>query len=369
MSVDISFMVKLTFIGDIFPADELFTCGFGIKSKTNEENVRRWTKNVTEIVGEADYIIGNLESPLLDDKDAAKTTFYGKPVFADVLKDSGINVLNIANNHITEHGAEGFQNTVTTLRKKGLLLLGEVENGQSGILSIRQEGTTICMSAFCDERICSVDNPSCFASLTEDKVMATLERMKDMHPDVIIFVFHWGNEYVHLPSPEQRRLAKKLIDEGANLVVGHHPHVVQPFERYHGGYIIYSLGNFCFDDVQSDHFGIGMMAHINIQNKAIDDISFSGLLVQDMAFCDDLVKPMNKKDFDGYFSQITDNYGQLQQLSEEAYCDVYTKAFKREHKKERINMRLNLLKKVIDLRHQHKTQLIKNVKNYILKQE
>ena len=112
-----------------------------------------------------------------------------------------------------------------------------------------------------------------------------------------------------------------------------------------------------------------MMAHINIQNKAIDDISFSGLLVQDMAFCDDLVKPMNKKDFDGYFSQITDNYGQLQQLSEEAYCDVYTKAFKREHKKERINMRLNLLKKVIDLRHQHKTQLIKNVKNYILKQE
>lgn len=360
-------MVKLTFIGDIFPADELFTSGFGIKSKTNEKNVRRWTKNVAEVVGEADYIIGNLESPLLDEKDAVGNTFYGKPIFADVLKDSGINVLNIANNHITEHGAKGFHNTVTTLRDKGLEIIGKVENELPEILSIHQDDTTICMSAFCDERICSIDNHGCYASLTKNKVMETLERMKGMHPDVIIFIFHWGNEYIHFPSPDQRKLAKELIDEGANLVVGHHPHVIQPYEHYHGGHIIYSLGNFCFDDVQSNHFGKGMMAHVSIQDRIIDNISFSGITVQDMAFGEDLVKLMNKKDFNHYFSSIADNYVQLQQLSEEAYGDVYMQVLQREHKKERLCMRLNLVKKVIDLRHQHKAQLIKNIKNYIIK--
>lgn len=361
-------MVKLSFLGDIFPADEFFTNGFGVKSKTNDETVRRWTKNITELVGKADYIIGNLESPLLDDTDAHGRFFYGSPLFAEALKGSGINVLNVANNHITEHGADGFYKTLSTLQDKGIETIGQVENGQSKILSIHHGNTTICMAAFCDERICSVDNSGCFASLTDEQAMATLERIKDMHPDVIIFIFHWGNEYIHFPSPDQRRLAKKLIDNGAHLIIGHHPHVIQPYEHYHNGHIVYSLGNFCFDDVQSDHFGKGMTANITIQEGVVKNISFSGLLVQDMAFSDDLVKPMDEKGFERYFSQIANNYSQLQQLPEEAYSDVYVKTLKREHKKEKIGMRLNLVKKVFDLRHQHRLQLIKNIKNYIIKQ-
>ena len=360
-------MVKLSFVGDIFPADEFFTCGFGIKSKTNKENVRRWTKNVSELVSEADYIIGNLESPLLDDMDAKGRTFYGSPIFADVLKNSGINVVNIANNHITEHGAEGCRKTIATLHDKNIQVIGKTENGLSNILSICHDDTTICMAAFCDERICSIDNFDCYASLTEDNVMATLERMKDMHPDVIIFIFHWGNEYIHIPSPDQRKLSKKLIDEGANLIIGHHPHVIQPYECYHGGHIVYSLGNFCFDDVQSDHFGKGMVANFTIQGGGVSNVSFTGLLVQDMAFTDDLVKPMNREDFELHFSQIANTYNQLKQLSEDAYSKVYKKTLKREHKKERIGMRLNLVKKVFALRHKHRVQLIKNIKNYIIK--
>lgn len=360
-------MVKLSFIGDIFPADEFFTCGFGIKSKTTEENIRRWTKNVSEIVDEADYIIGNLESPLLDDTDANGKVFYGRPEFADVLKGSGINIVNIANNHITEHGAEGYYKTLTTLRNKGIQIIGQAENGLSNILSICHDGTTICMAAFCDERICSIDNYGCYANLTEERVMATLGRMKGMHPDIIIFIFHWGNEYIHIPSPDQRELSKKLIDAGANLIIGHHPHVIQPYECYHGGYIVYSLGNFCFDDVQSDHFGKGMVANFTIQGSVVSNVSFSGILVQDMAFNDNIVKPMNTKDFERYFSQIANTYKQLQQLPEDAYSEVYKKTLKREHKRERIDMRLNLVKKMLALRHLHRIQLIKNIKNFIIK--
>lgn len=359
-------MLGLTFIGDIFPGDELFTSGFGFKSKTNGKNIGLWTKNIHEVIGEANYIVGNLESPLVDDKEAKGHTFYGIPLFSDVLKDSGINILNVANNHILEHGANGFTHTLDTLHNKQLLTIGEMGDGHSKILKIQHEGTTICMAGFCDERVCNFDNPQCYASLEEEMVFKTLENMKALHPDVIVFVFHWGDEYIHIPSPEQRKLAYKLIDHGAHLIVGHHPHVIQPYEQYQQGHIIYSLGNFCFDDVQSAHFAKGMIARVNIQQRAIRDISFKGVLVQDQAYTDSLVLPMDDRAFKRYFSRINEEYARLQQMPEETYQCIYKERHQRAHSKERIFMRLSLAKKIIDLRHRHKKQLLNNVKKYIL---
>ena len=360
-------MIRLTFIGDIFPADELFTYGFGIKSKTNNENVQCWKENISQIVGHADYIVGNLESPLVDDKDAKDKTFYGVPLFADMLKDSGINILNLANNHIAEHGADGFAKTVETLYGKGIKTIGGLKEGESEILTIKKEQTTICMASFCDERVCSITNPGCYASLEEGKVFYTLECMKALNPDVIIFIFHWGNEYIHFPSLEQRTLAYKLIDNGANLIIGHHPHVIQPYESYHGGHIIYSLGNFCFDDVQSERFGKGMIANVDIQKGVIHDISFAGVSIQDMAYSDCLVKPMDCHDFEHYFTQINGKYNQFKMLSDWEYNRIYQRTLAHEHTKERVYMRLNIAKKIISLRHKHKKQLLNNIKKYIFK--
>lgn len=359
-------MKKLTFVGDIFPGDELFTCGFGIRSKTDERSVKRWTKNFVDAVGEADYIIGNLESPLIDDQDAKDKTFYGRPLFAELLKNSGVNILNIANNHILEHGVGGIKKTIGILHGGNILTVGGIEKGHPEILSVEQNGMKICMAGFCDERVCSIENPQCYASLEEAKILNTLEHMKALHPDIIIFIFHWGDEYVHIPTLEQRRLAYKLIDNGANLIVGHHPHVIQPYEHYHNGHIIYSLGNFCFDDVQSDHFEKGMIAKVALKDKTIQDISFQGVLVQDMAYTEELVKPMNHQDFERYFSEINKRYAQLQQLPDDEYQKIYERMQTHSHKKERILMRLSLAKKIIDIRHRHKMQLLKNIKDYIL---
>lgn len=358
-------MIKLTFLGDIFPGDELFTQGFGIKSKTVEKNLQHWKKNIKEIVGTANYIVGNLESPLVEDKDATCKTFYGNPLFADVLKDSGINVLNVANNHIAEHGTAGFDKTADTLYGRGIMTVGCLHEGEADILTIKDDQATICMAGFCDERVCSIANPGCYASLEEEKVLDTLERMKALHPDVIIFVFHWGNEYIHFPSLEQRKLAYKLIDLGADLIIGHHPHVIQPYESYHNGHIIYSLGNFCFDDVQSDHFGKGMMAKVTIQDKSVHDMAFEGILIQDMAFSDDLVKKMKDKDFVQYFGKINRYYHGLKELSDEEYEAIYQKTLRQVHTRERILMRTNILKKVFDIRHRHRVKLLKNIKNFI----
>ena len=359
-------MTKLTFVGDIFPGDEFFTCGYGIKSKTDKEHVKLWKQNITEIVGKTDYLVGNLEGPLVDDRDALKKTFHGRPLFADLLKDCGFNVLNIANNHIMEHGIRGFYQTTKILHDKGLAVIGGMKDNESEILTIKHGGTNICIAGFCDERVCNIDNPNCYASLKEGKVFETLERMKTLEPDIIVFIFHWGNEYIHIPSLEQRQLSYRLIDNGVDLIIGHHPHVIQPYEKYKHGHIIYSLGNFCFDDVQSAHFGKGMIAQITIQDRTICDVAFSGIQVQDMAYSEQLVRSTVDRVFNRYFLKINDKYGQLKELVDTNYQKIYVKALRREHFMERIRMRLSILTKAIDIRHRYKAQLLCNIKEYLL---
>ncbi len=360
-------MIKLTFIGDIFPGDEFFTSGFGIKSKTVRGNIQHWKKEIKEVIGNANYIIGNLESPLIQDEDAISNFFYGSPTFVEVLKDSGINIINLANNHIAEHGTYGFTKTKEILYNKEIASIGGVKDGESEILTLEEDQTIICMAGFCDERVCSIQNPGCYASLDEDKVFKALKRMKAQKADVMIFVFHWGNEYIHFPSLEQRILAYKLIDNGANLIIGHHPHVIQPYEKYHGGHIIYSLGNFCFDDVQSPHFSKGMIAKIIMQKKAVQMISFEGVLLQDMAFGNNLVKKMQEKDFVQYFEIINNNYERLRLLSDYEYKKIYEKTCRQVHMKERILMRTNILKKITNIRHCHRKQLLNNIINFIIR--
>lgn len=360
-------MMHLTFLGDIFPSDELFTEGFGIMSKTNEQNLSRWKKDIIECVGSADYIIGNLESPLVEEKDIQGETFYGKPLFAELLKDCGINVLNVANNHIMEHGVQGFNSTLKTLNENCIVATGYMKDNLPAITTIQHDGTKFAIAAFCDERVCSCNNPGCYASLDEQSVMNSLKRMKANGADVIIFIFHWGNEYITIPSLEQRQLAYKLIDNGASIVVGHHPHVVQPYEQYNGGHIIYSLGNFCFDDVQSKQFGKGMMAHVTFEYNKIVRITFAGVEVQDMAYTNHLVLPMSVKRFTDYFGEINNSYVSMAPLPDADYQRIYMARLLRNHSSERIKMRLSIIRHLMHPLHKYRGKLFGNIIHYIRK--
>ena len=99
-------------------------------------------------VGEADYIIGNLESPLINDELATNPTFYGKPEFANILQKAGVNVLNVANNHILEHGDAGFKKTVKVLTDNGHRVVGKSIDGFSEVVLIEENGTKICIAGF-----------------------------------------------------------------------------------------------------------------------------------------------------------------------------------------------------------------------------
>jgi len=354
-------MLRLTLIGDIFPGDEIFTAGFGIRSRTTKENAPVWSREMASVTGPADYVIGNLESPLSDDPGAA--LFCGRTMFADVLKEAGVNVLNIANNHIMEHGPEGYQETLSVLGSRGIHVIGQAEEGLSRILTLKKDGTTVCMAGFCDDRISSLDNPGLYADLEEGRALRTLAKMKELHPDIILFCLHWGNEYIHIPSPEQRRMAHLLIDGGADLVVGHHPHVIQPYEQYKKGHIFYSLGNFCFDDVQSRHFGRGMAAHVEVSGSEITGVFFSGVQVQDMAFGDSLVRAMADRKILSLLSRINGKYASLGALPDERYQRMYDRKCRRARTRERILMRWNIVKKLVAPRHRHRRQFISNLIN------
>lgn len=358
-------MTTLTFVGDIFPGDEMFTRGFGIKSKTNERIGQLWVRDISETIGKADYVIGNLEGPLVNDENRQHDTFYGHPLFAEILYKSGVNILNIANNHILEHGEQGFGSTIETLCNNGILTVGEVWKGEPAITTFQHDDIRFAMAGFCDERVCSMPNPDCYASIDEQVVMKTMQRMKDNGADVTIFIFHWGNEYIKMPSKEQRRLAYKLIDGGATLIVGHHPHVIQPYEEYNGGHIVYSLGNFCFDDVQSSQFGKGMVAHVTFKGSKVEKVDFQGVKVQDMAFTNHIVKPMPSKKFCSYFESINNTYAYASSLSDSDYHRLYTMRRRRDHARECLMMRLSIIKHLLHPCHQHRGELLSNIIQFI----
>ena len=117
--------MKITLVGDIFPADEFLSVGFGIRSQFEATKGERWKDNIQGITQDSDIVIGNLESPLLEPSLAAgKPDFYGSPEFARFLRECGIGVLNVANNHILEHGKGGYERTLQILEESGIAVAG-----------------------------------------------------------------------------------------------------------------------------------------------------------------------------------------------------------------------------------------------------
>ena len=108
-------IVKIILIGDVFSGELEFNIGFGVKSFFEKHNGLPWKFKLESLFKDADIVIGNLESPLIPSEIKVKDSFYGKPDFASFLKECGVNVVNIANNHILEHGDKGFEETLKIL--------------------------------------------------------------------------------------------------------------------------------------------------------------------------------------------------------------------------------------------------------------
>ena len=200
--------------------------------------------NVRDIFRQDDLTLVNFEGTLTDTKyvpDSKQNNsflFNISPSYSYVLKDNYIEAVSLANNHVMDHGTEGYEETKATLANAGIVFSTSEDVGLFPV-----KGTTIAMLSYlCIDRY---DKPIGGYDTLYDKVAADISSMKDLYP-IVIVSFHWGNELDYKPNDRQKKMGRLAVDSGADLVIGHHSHRINPIEEYKGVYICYSLGNFCF---------------------------------------------------------------------------------------------------------------------------
>ena len=216
--------------------------------------------NVDQLFKDSDGVVINLEDPMTTSSVAYKSTIPLKanPAYAHVLKDNNIVVACLANNHIMDYGDLGLNETIAALNSNALNYTGAGNNidQASKPVYLNIKGHKIAILNFMDNTTFTGFSPSEMAAATTNSpgyapadwniVKQRIDDAKN-NSEITIVVFHYGNEYNTQPNSYQIELSHKCIDEGADMVIGSHPHVIQPIETYNGKPIFYSLGNFVFD--------------------------------------------------------------------------------------------------------------------------
>jgi poly-gamma-glutamate synthesis protein (capsule biosynthesis protein) len=198
-----------------------------------------------------DYAVANLEGPLTATRRPPEKSidFQFDPArWIPVLKATGIDAFSQANNHALDQGAEGYADSVQRLKRAGFLVFGhQVQDGDIAFATTTIRGKTV---GFLGYNV--TDNV-----LDKEAARAVFQRAKPEVDWLLVFM-HWGTEYHDAPDPSQVELAHWFIDEGADAVIGGHPHWVQGISSYKGKPIVYSLGNFVFDQDWSEETKQGM---------------------------------------------------------------------------------------------------------------
>ena len=227
--------IKITAVGDCTLATDVNFGGSGsfVSELSNQnKDYTYFLKNVKDIFENDDLTIVNFEGTLSTNGSRAdkQFAFRGDPEFVNILTSSSVEAANLANNHTKDYGMTAFEDTKQVLRENNIYAFEGIDtavyeaNGiKVGLIGINVLNDT---------------HRGLFDEAMED--------IKSKEPDLIIVSFHWGIERATSPSEIQKEYAYKAIDNGADLVIGHHPHVLQGIEKYNGKYILYSLGNFCF---------------------------------------------------------------------------------------------------------------------------
>ena len=192
-------------------------------------------ENVYDIFSEDDMTLVNLEGVLTSSTDRRAGQTYsikGDPEYVDILTAGSIEAASMANNHRLDYNEEGCDDTVALLEENQIVYaydenvaVYETKGIRIGIVSVNELSQGVAVENIMQEGI---------------------EKLKAEKADIIIACCHWGEEKSYYPENYQTVLGRKCIDWGADLVLGHHPHVLQGIEEYQGKYIVYSLGNFCF---------------------------------------------------------------------------------------------------------------------------
>lgn len=224
-------------------------------------------EKIAPILKSADITIINLESPLIKNcpltNSGMKFCSEASNVFG--LTWLGVDVVVIANNHAQDFGQAGVEETERILEANGIQV---VEHGETLIEEV--EGVKLAILAY----------DLVGHSFAPEKLEKEIEEAKKLAP-LVVAVFHWGVEYTHQPSLFQKQVADLAIEAGADLVLGNHPHWVQPQEIYRGKLIVYSHGNFVFDQPWSEETKEGIVGEYHFSQTGLIEANYLPIVIND----------------------------------------------------------------------------------------
>ena len=191
-------------------------------------------QNVQPVFAQDDLTIVNMEGTLTEEttREPKQFAFKGDAEYAKILTAGAVETANLANNHSFDYGKKSYEDTITALEAEGISSFGYE---RTAVMDIK--GVKVGLAGVYE----LAEHIDCKQDLLDN-----IASLKEQGAQIIIVSFHWGQEKENVPSDVQVELAHTAIDNGADLVLGHHPHVLQGIEEYKGKNIVYSLGNFCF---------------------------------------------------------------------------------------------------------------------------
>ena len=232
-----------------------------------------------------DILFGNLEGPI-SDKGTLSGSIYSfrmEPRSAMSLKEAGFDVLSVANNHMGDWGRVAMEDTFQNLKNAGIIFSGGGNNKEEAyeVKTILKDDTKIAYLSFSEfgkGYLEATDSFAGIAVISDEKLKSGIEKAKNEN-DIVIVSFHFGEEYKKEPNNYQKTIARKAIDYGADLIIGHHPHVVETIEKYKDKYIAYSLGNFVFDQHFSKETMEGLALKVTMEDKKITNVSSDKIVI------------------------------------------------------------------------------------------
>jgi poly-gamma-glutamate synthesis protein (capsule biosynthesis protein) len=249
-------------------------------------------ENITGEFNRSAIVFGNLEEPLIYENNVVNLEQNGKKEVylydtektADGLKNAGFNIVSLANNHILDYGQYGLTQTVKILESRGL--------NYCGLWTAKQEGPNrpcimeaggakvgfLCYSQVSDKQFAAENGRTGTIPGIRQIIISDIKACRK-DADIIIVYLHWGREYMPVDG-KQKYLAHRLIDAGADMVIGSHTHIFQDIEKYRGKYIFYGLGNFIFDlDREETKYSGYLKA--SIANKTIGSVTLTPVYLKE----------------------------------------------------------------------------------------
>lgn len=282
----------LVFVGDI-----MLSRGVGRRMKAENDYTFPF-QLIRATLAAADLTFANLECPVSDQgkEKGHRYSFRADPQAIEGLLSAGIDVVSVANNHMYDWGPDALLDTVHRLREAGIRPVGaganDLEAHYPQLVQLGDLRLAFLTYVAIEPRYATAEpgKPG-VAWLEPERVLADIRFARPL-ADLVIVSPHWGVEYAPKPNRAHVELARRMIDAGADLVVGTHPHVIQPVEEYGGRWIAYSLGNFIFDQ-KAPGTNRGLMLKVKVAGKKIAGVDQIPITIS--AECQASIEPAGSK--------------------------------------------------------------------------